>query len=85
MLGGVFHDALTKGTNKVPMLGDIPWLGKLFSNESERHHKRELVIFVTPHILKNGETLEQLQKKEGLQKGKFLPVQRATSNSSKKS
>lgn len=85
VLGGVFHDALTKGTNKVPMLGDIPWLGKLFSNESERHQKRELVIFVTPHILKNGETLEQLQKKEGLQKGKFLPVQRATSNSSKKS
>ena len=85
VLGGVFHDTITQGTNKVPVLGDIPWLGKLFSNKSERHQKRELVIFVTPRILKNGETLEQLQKKEGLQKGKFLTPQSAVKNSAKKS
>ena len=85
VLGGVFHDTITKGTNKVPVLGDIPWVGKLFSNESERHQKRELVIFVTPRILKNGETLEQLKQKDGLQKGKYLPVESAVKNSGKKS
>ena len=85
VLGGVFHDTITKGTNKVPVLGDIPWVGKLFSNESERHQKRELVIFVTPRILKNGETLEQLKQKNGLQKGKYLPVESAVKNSGKKS
>ena len=34
---------------------------RTISRESERHQKRELVIFVTPHILKQGQTLPQLQ------------------------
>ena len=50
VLGGVFHDTITKGVDKVPLLGDIPGIKRLFSKESERHQKRELVIFVTPHI-----------------------------------
>ncbi|PJG82958.1 type IV pilus secretin PilQ [Caviibacterium pharyngocola] len=54
VLGGVFHDTISKGVDKVPLLGDIPVVKKLFSKESERHQKRELVIFVTPHILKQG-------------------------------
>ena len=63
MLGGVFHDTITKSEDKVPVLGDIPGIKRLFSKESERHQKRELVIFVTPHILKAGETLEVLKQK----------------------
>ncbi len=55
VLGGVFHDTITKGTDKVPLLGDIPLVKRLFSKESERHQKRELVIFVTPHILQPGQ------------------------------
>lgn len=52
VLGGVFHDTITKGVDKVPLLGDIPVLKRLFSRESERHQKRELVIFVTPRIIR---------------------------------
>lgn len=74
VLGGVFHDTVTKGSNKVPVLGDIPVIKHLFGNHSERRQKRELVIFVTPRILKNGETLEQLRHKDGLQNRKLLPV-----------
>lgn len=65
VLGGVFHDTITKSEDKVPVLGDIPGIKRLFSKESERHQKRELVIFVTPHILKQGETLDDLKKKVG--------------------
>ncbi|HBO38421.1 MAG TPA: type IV pilus secretin PilQ [Pasteurellaceae bacterium] len=61
VLGGVFHNTITKGTDKVPVLGDIPGIKRLFSRESQRHQKRELVIFVTPRILKQGESLLQLQ------------------------
>ncbi len=46
VLGGIFHDLIGKGENKVPLLGDIPGLGKLFSSKSERHQKRELVILL---------------------------------------
>ena len=64
VLGGVFHDTITKGVDKVPLLGDIPGIKRLFSKESERHQKRELVIFVTPHILKQGERMEMAKKEK---------------------
>ncbi|ACX81862.1 type IV pilus secretin PilQ [Aggregatibacter actinomycetemcomitans] len=63
VLGGVFSDTITKGTDKVPVLGDIPGIKHLFSKESERHQKRELVIFVTPHILRKGETPDAFKQK----------------------
>ncbi len=53
-----------KGIDKVPLLGDIPGIKRLFSKESERHQKRELVIFVTPHILKQGERMEMAKKEK---------------------
>ena len=55
---------ITKGVDKVPVLGDIPGIKRLFSKESERHQKRELVIFVTPHILKQGERMEMAKKEK---------------------
>ena len=64
VLGGVFHDTITKGVDKVPLLGDIPGIKHLFSKKSERHQKRELVIFVTPHILKQGERMEMAKKEK---------------------
>ncbi|WP_066105679.1 type IV pilus secretin PilQ [Gallibacterium salpingitidis] len=65
VLGGIFHDLIGKGENKVPLLGDIPGLGKLFRSKSERHQKRELVIFITPRIIHNAaETLENYQKRK---------------------
>lgn len=59
VLGGVFHDTVSKREDKVPLLGDIPLIKHAFRSESEKHQKRELVIFVTPHILKQGQTLEE--------------------------
>lgn len=56
VLGGVFHDTMSKVVDKVPLLGDIPVVKHLFRKEGERHQKRELVIFVTPHIVKAGQT-----------------------------
>lgn len=53
VLGGVFHDTISKAVDKVPVLGDIPLIKHLFRKEGERHQKRELVIFVTPRIVKN--------------------------------
>lgn len=65
VLGGIFHDLIGKGENKVPLLGDIPGLGKLFSSKLERHQKRELVIFITPRIIHNSqETIENYQKRK---------------------
>ena len=64
VLGGVFHDTITKGVDKVPLLGDIPGIKRLFSKESERHQKARACNFVTPHILKQGERMEMAKERE---------------------
>lgn len=51
VLGGVFQDTLTTGQSKVPLLGDIPYLGRLFRKDLKIRNKRELLIFITPKIL----------------------------------
>ena len=51
VLGGVFHDTIVDGQDKVPVLGDIPGVKHLFGKSTKRYAKRELVIFVTPHIV----------------------------------
>ena len=54
VLGGI-HETETRETyTKVPFLGDIPGLGKLFSSTNRTNNKAELLIFVTPRILKEG-------------------------------
>ncbi len=52
VLGGVHEEINSKKIDKVPVLGDVPIIGKLFQRTFQRDNKRELLIFVTPKILK---------------------------------
>lgn len=51
VLGGIFQTEEVNGTDKVPMLGDLPLLGKLFRNDLRNIEKREILIFITPKII----------------------------------
>ncbi len=51
VLGGVYQTETTKGQVKVPLLGDIPFLGRLFRNDLKSEETRELLIFITPRIM----------------------------------
>ena len=51
VLGGIFSNESLKGVTKTPLLGDIPFLGRLFRQEVTRNDKQELLIFVTPRLL----------------------------------
>ncbi len=51
ILGGVYESNLLDGNNLVPWLGELPGLGWLFKNQSSRHDKSELLVFVTPKIV----------------------------------
>lgn len=51
VLGGLIAENVTKNREKVPVLGDIPLLGRLFRSESSSSAKKNLVIFVTPTII----------------------------------
>lgn len=52
VLGGVHEEVNSSNVNKVPVLGDVPVLGRLFRTDIDNNDKRELLIFVTPKIMK---------------------------------
>ncbi|MEO0974349.1 MAG: type IV pilus secretin PilQ, partial [Pseudomonadota bacterium] len=54
VLGGIYETSKTETLSKVPILGDIPGLGRLFSSSTRSSNKAELLIFVTPKILREG-------------------------------
>jgi type II secretory pathway component GspD/PulD (secretin) len=51
MIGGLQQQVAEDRTTKVPILGDIPLLGKLFRSRSRTVATSDLVVFITPHIL----------------------------------
>ena len=51
VLGGVFTVEQVRAVRKVPLLGDIPYLGRLFKSEANENNKTELLIFITPKIV----------------------------------
>ncbi|MBF5056870.1 fimbrial assembly protein PilQ [Alcanivorax sp. 521-1] len=53
VLGGIFQQEKVNSTIKTPFLGDIPWLGALFRKKVNRDNKQELLIFITPRLVKD--------------------------------
>jgi general secretion pathway protein D len=52
VLGGLIQDSITDGAEKVPLLGDIPFLGALFSYEKKKRTKTNLMVFLRPTIIR---------------------------------
>jgi general secretion pathway protein D len=51
VLGGLIAENVQKTKDKIPVLGDIPFLGRLFRSERNTSEKRNLVVFVTPKLI----------------------------------
>jgi general secretion pathway protein D len=61
ILGGIIRSSVTATTNKVPVLGDIPLLGQLFKTNSKIANKTELLVLLTPRIVKDEDEARQLR------------------------
>lgn len=59
IIGGLMKDTLVDHREKVPFLGDVPLLGKLFSATGKTKEKTELVILLTPYIIEGDKTMEE--------------------------
>jgi type IV pilus assembly protein PilQ len=57
VLGGILETERRESDKKVPFLGDMPYLGRLFKTTSKTNNKDELLIFVTPKIVREGVTV----------------------------
>jgi len=56
VIGGIYEETITNGVTKVPFLGDLPILGYAFKQTSKDIEKTELLIFLTPRIIKESVT-----------------------------
>lgn len=53
VIGGVFSNTQTSAVEKVPFLGDLPFLGRVFRRDIIKDNKAELLVFITPRIMNN--------------------------------
>jgi len=74
VLGGLMRDNDSVIENKIPLLGDIPFLGNLFKKTETTTLRTELLVFLTPNILKSIEDLEKMAKDS---KDKLITMQQA--------
>ncbi len=84
VIGGLIRDNVTSSESKVPFLGDIPLLGWLFKTKTTTIDKANLMIFITPYIIKSegegtdlttrtNEKLEDFRKEYHIEKKRYLP------------
>jgi len=64
VLGGLIQDDVTRTNAKVPLLGDIPFLGALFRSTQETHVKRNLMVFLRPTVIRDRAGLAALSGKK---------------------
>jgi len=63
VLGGLISNSVQETITKVPLLGDIPLLGWLFKSRNYTQRKTNLLVFITPHILNDGDDLEKMTQR----------------------
>jgi len=51
IIGGLRRDEEYEVSERIPLLGDIPWVGNLFKSQTKREQRSELLVMITPHIV----------------------------------
>lgn len=64
IIGGLFRETSVSGRNQVPFFGNIPIAGLLFKNQRDRTVREEVIILLTPHIIKDDASFSRLSEEE---------------------
>ncbi|MBN2719205.1 MAG: type II secretion system secretin GspD [Deltaproteobacteria bacterium] len=72
VLGGLITDNEVETTTKVPVLGDIPLLGMLFRNKISKTKKRNLLIFLTPYIIRSPADFREIFQRKMAERREFI-------------
>ena len=59
VIGGIIEEEIHDNANKIPWLGDLPVVGYLFKGTKQTRNKKELLVFITPHVIAASEDLPQ--------------------------
>lgn len=72
VLGGLMRDTQSRTVHKVPFLGDIPVLGHLFRHTSSRTVKTNLLLLLTPYIIRDPQDFQQIFRRKMREREEFL-------------
>lgn len=64
VLGGLIDEDVQESVSKVPLLGDIPYLGNLFRSTTSSKRKRNLMVFIRPTIIRDGITMNKISNRK---------------------
>jgi general secretion pathway protein D len=72
VIGGLMRDQVTRADTKVPVLGDIPLIGALFRSSSKHKIKKNLILFLTPYIIRSPADLRSIYERKMRERQEFL-------------
>ena len=74
VIGGLIEESDSKSVSKIPLLGDLPLIGRLFQDHQIIYGRNELIVTVTPHIIRPGESGAIGSNRIGIPKPEGLPT-----------
>ncbi len=72
VLGGIMQDRTVESVSKVPILGDLPILGHLFREQSKKKVKTNLLLFLTPHIIRDQSDFRRIFERKMKERQEFI-------------
>jgi general secretion pathway protein D len=72
VIGGLMRDQLASSEDKVPVLGDLPLLGALFKTTSKQKIKKNLLLFLTPYIIRSPDDLRSIYERKMRERQEFI-------------
>ena len=72
VIGGLMRDRVTTSEDKIPILGDIPLLGLLFRRQSQQTEKTNLILFLTPYVIRSPEDLRSIFERKMRERQEFI-------------
>ncbi|HMK71737.1 MAG TPA: type II secretion system secretin GspD, partial [Myxococcaceae bacterium] len=72
VIGGIMQDRSLENTSKVPVLGDIPVLGVLFRETTKRSMKTNLLLFLTPYIIRDASDFRRIFERKMQERQRFV-------------
>jgi general secretion pathway protein D len=72
VIGGLMRDQITTSSSKVPVLGDIPLIGALFRTTDKTKEKKNLLLFLTPYIIRSPTDLRSIYERKMRERQEFV-------------
>lgn len=72
VIGGLIRNAVRRSATRIPILGDLPLIGALFRNETRRVERRNLLLFMTPYVIRDQSDLRRIFERKMRERQEFL-------------